>query len=151
MTLLEVVAGLALLASLLAALVVAKARYARQAAAADRRLDAVAGADALLAVWHQDPRSLPREGSGAVPGDARLSWRTRPVANGDVEDLGGRVVRLEIFDERAGGRPVLVGVEFVAGDPATAAAISATKPSRGAQSKGTAGKPRTDAKSVHHP
>src|SRR5829696_1110368 len=88
MTLLEVVAGLALLASLLGALVIAKARYVRQAAAADRRVEAVAAADALLAGWHQNPRSLPRDfsGSGDAPGDRRLAWRLRPVANAGIEE-----------------------------------------------------------------
>src|SRR3954467_14361499 len=91
MTLLEVVAGLALLASLLGALLMAKVRYARQSAAADRRIQAVAAADALLAAWHQEPRSTPRDGSGVVPGDAQFAWRTQTVTNPGIEDLGGQV------------------------------------------------------------
>src|SRR6476646_1672368 len=87
MTLLEVVAGLALLASLLGALLLAKVRYARQAAGADRRLEAVAAADALLAAWHQNPQALPRDGSGMVPGDGQLAWRTRSITNTGIEDL----------------------------------------------------------------
>jgi hypothetical protein len=150
MTLLEVVAGLALLASLLAALVMAKARYARQAAAADRRVEAVAAADALLAGWHQDPRSLPRDfsGSGAVPGDRRLAWQMRPVANAGVEELGGRVVRLEVLDERLAPPPVLVAVETVVGEPAKGPTTATTQP---AGVRGAKGKARTDAKGVHHP
>jgi hypothetical protein len=150
MTLLEVVAGLALLASLLGALVMAKARYVRQAAAADRRVEAVAAADELLAGWHQNPRSLPRElsGSGAVSGDRRLAWRLRPVANAGVEELGGRVVRLEVLDERLAPPPVLVAVETVVGEPAQSPTTASTKPAGG---RGAKGKTRTDAKGVHHP
>ena len=150
MTLLEVVAGLALLASLLGALVMARARYARQAAAADRRVEAVAAADALLAGWHQDPRSLPREssGSGAVAGDRRLAWRLRPVANAGVEELGGRVVRLEVLDERVAPPPVLVAVETVVAEPAQSPTTASTKP---AGTTGAKGKTRTDAKGVYHP
>jgi hypothetical protein len=132
MTLLEVVAGLALLASLLGALVLAKARYARQAAAADRRLEAVDAADDLLAAWHRDPKSLPHDGygSGTVPGDSRLAWRTRPVANGGVEELGGRAVRLEVLDRRTHPPPVLVGVEFVVAQAPESGKPPATRPAR---------------------
>src|SRR4051812_18789944 len=100
MTLVEVVAALALLGTLLAAVLVVRVRYARQSAAAGRRLQAVAAADALLAGWHADPRSLPRFGSGRVDGDAQLGWRTAVVPNRDVNDLGVDVVRLEILDDR---------------------------------------------------
>jgi hypothetical protein len=150
MTLLEVVAGLALLASLLGAVVMAKGRYARQAAAADRRLQAVAAADALLAGWHLNPRSLPQafSGSAAVPGDAGLAWRLRPVANGGVEELGGRVVRVEILDERVTPSPVIVAVETVVEEPADVAKPPATRPP---ERRVTKGKARTDAKGVHHP
>src|SRR4051794_8506660 len=81
MTLVEVVAALALLGTLLAAVLVVRVRYARQSAAAERRLQAVAAADALLSAWHRDPRSLPRFGSGQVAGDAQLAWRTAVVPN----------------------------------------------------------------------
>ena len=151
MTLVEVVAGLALLASLLSAIVMAKARYARQAATADRRVQAVAAADALLSGWHQNPRSLPRDGlgAGALAGDMRLAWRLRPVSNGGVEELGGRVVRLEIVDERVAPAPVLVAVEMVVAEqPAEGAKPTTTK----APAKpGAKEKARTNAKGVHNP
>src|SRR5215212_9647609 len=141
MTLLEVVAGLALLASLLAALVMAKARYVRQA---------VAAADEFLASWHRNPRSLPRDfsGSGDVSGDRRLAWRLRPVANAGIEELGGRVVRLEVLDERLSPPPVLVAVETVVAEPAKGPTTTTTKP---AGARGAKGKSRTDAKGVHYP
>ena len=62
MTLVEVVGGLALLATLLVAALLAQGRYMRQAASADRRLQAVTAADALLTSWRLDPRSLPHSG-----------------------------------------------------------------------------------------
>jgi type II secretory pathway pseudopilin PulG len=79
MTLIEVVGGLALLGTLLVAVLLAKAKFTRQAATADRKLQAVAAADELLTVWRQDPNALPRDGSGSVAGDRQLSWRTRTV------------------------------------------------------------------------
>src|SRR5580765_2955956 len=101
MTLVEVVGALGLLATLLVALLLARARYTHQAALAQRRLQAVAAADALLATWHQDPRSLPRAGSGAVAGERQFTWRTQRVVSAAVNEMGAAVVRLEILDDRA--------------------------------------------------
>src|SRR4051812_22873145 len=103
MTLVEVVAALAMLGTLLVAVLLARAAYVRQAAAADRRLQAIAAADALLAAWHRDPASLPRGGSGVVAGDGQFSWRTRAVANPDAAALGAETLRLEVLDDRAAG------------------------------------------------
>jgi type II secretory pathway pseudopilin PulG len=112
MTLIEVVGGLALLGTLLVAVLLAKAKFTRQAATADRKLQAVAAADELLTVWRQDPNALPRDGSGPVAGDRQLSWRTRTVANREVAALGAQTVRLEVLDDRAAGA-VLATVEIV--------------------------------------
>src|SRR4051812_8008804 len=79
MTLIEVVGGLALLGTLLVGVLLAKAKFTRQAATADRKLQAVSAADELLVAWRQDPLALPRDGVGTVPGgggDRQLSWRT---------------------------------------------------------------------------
>ena len=104
------VAGLALLSTLLVAVLTTKARVTRQWADAQRRLDATAAADRLLATWWQDVERFPRQSSGRVPGDPRLMWRTRTVRNGPVDALGASVVRLEVTDERDA---VLASVEVV--------------------------------------
>ena len=124
MTLVEVVGGLALLATLLVAMLLAKGRYIRQSALADRRLAAVAAADALLTAWHQDASSLARTGAGPISGDDGLSWRTRIVANPAVKELDAQVVRLEILDDRptAAANPVLTSVEFLV-DASTAKTV----------------------------
>jgi len=117
MTLVEVVGGLGLLATLLVALLMAKARYTRQSAVADRRLRAVAAAESLLVGWRQDARSLPRNGGGGVAGEEGLVWRTRVVPNAEVNEMGAAVVRLEILDERrvdeSDRSAVVTAVEFV--------------------------------------
>ncbi|MDB5296725.1 MAG: hypothetical protein JWO31_2708, partial [Phycisphaerales bacterium] len=81
MTLIEVIAGLGLMASVLALVFAARQQVARQQVRADRRLAAVAAADALLADWTRDPRTFPRSGSGVVPGRPELAWRTRITPN----------------------------------------------------------------------
>ena len=126
MTLVEVVAGLALLGSLLVGLLLAKARYTRQSAIADRRLQAIAAADSILSTWHRDPKTLARSGSGTVSDDASLLWRSYVLANPPAEDLGGQVVRLEIIDSR--NAQMLVGVDYVAEPPPKVETSSQTKP-----------------------
>ena len=120
MTLVEVVASLALLASLLVGLLLAKARYTRQSALADRRLEAVRAADRLLSEWWADPARFPRRGAGRVDVVSNLAWQTSLVANPTLGELGAQVVRLQIIDDRPGGLTqggVLATVEIVLGEP----------------------------------
>src|SRR3954470_6964454 len=95
LTLVEVIAGLALLSTLLVAVLGTKARVTRQWAHAQRKLEAVAAADKLLAGWWATPATFPRRSAGIVSGDAGLAWRTSPVASEVVRPLGASVVRLE--------------------------------------------------------
>lgn len=125
MTLIEVVAGLALLATVLVLVFSARDHVARQQVRADRRLAAVAAADALLADWMRSAETFPRASTGGVPGRPELIWTTRVVPNPPAEALGGQAVRLDVgrADERAAGdrvmetggdgRPVVVSVEVV--------------------------------------
>jgi type II secretory pathway pseudopilin PulG len=112
LTLVEVVAGLALLSTLLVAVLTTKARATRQWASAHRRVEAVSAADRLLAAWWQDVDSFPRRASGRVPGDAAFVWRTAPIANPDLKALSASVIRLEILD----GGNVLAWAEVVLDD-----------------------------------
>jgi prepilin-type N-terminal cleavage/methylation domain-containing protein len=105
MTLIEVVAGLALLATVLTLVFAARGHVARQQVRADRRLAAVAAADGLLADWWQRPAEFPRAGSGPVPGHPNLAWHTEVVRNAAVEALGTEVVRLAVSGASPGGGP----------------------------------------------
>lgn len=144
MTLVEVVGGLALLATLLVGILLARGRFAHQMRSADRRLAAVAAADRILTAWHQDPRAFPRSGAGSVAGDAQMSWRTQVVPNAPLNDLGAQVVRLDIFDERpqgAAGSDLLTSVETVVAPdpdraaPATRESTGPKRPTHHAESK----------------
>jgi hypothetical protein len=64
MTLIEVAAGLAILGTLMASLLVARSRYLRQWATAGRKQEAVIAADALLSAWWNQIETLPRHGTG---------------------------------------------------------------------------------------
>ena len=98
LTLIEVVAALALMATLLVAVLTIKAGLTRRRAVADRQLRAVAAADALLTAWWADPATFPVGRSGPVPAEPSLAWSTRPLPNAAAARLGGRVIRLDIRD-----------------------------------------------------
>jgi prepilin-type N-terminal cleavage/methylation domain-containing protein len=98
LTLIEVVAALALMATLLVAVLTIKAGLTGRRAAADRQLRAVAAADRLLTAWWANPATFPVARSGPVPADPSLAWSTRPLPNPAAARLGGRVVRLDIRD-----------------------------------------------------
>jgi prepilin-type N-terminal cleavage/methylation domain-containing protein len=97
LTLIEVMAGLAILGTLLASLVVARGRYVHQWALATRKEEAVQAADRLLAAWWINPDKLPRNAAGDVP-DGKLRWRTHVVESVAAEDLKVQIVRLELFE-----------------------------------------------------
>lgn len=114
MTLLEVVAAIAILGGLLVGLVLARARHLRQASAASELADAVRLADDLIASWWASPQGVPIGMTGALGGDGRWTWRTQAVSNREIETLGARVVRLEVRGRRApAGRMAEAGGMFV--------------------------------------
>ena len=99
LTLIEVVAGLALMSSILVAVLFLKSRYARQQALADHHLQSLAAADALLSAWWQTPAKFPRQGSGSIGSQPTLGWRTKPLPNSELTRLGCQIIRLEITDQ----------------------------------------------------
>jgi type II secretory pathway pseudopilin PulG len=102
MTLVEVVLGLVLLATLLVAVLLTRARFVRQTASAQRRAAAVVAADELLSEWWGDRKKFPVDAEGAVKDRPELAWRTRLVADETAQSLGGRVVALEMLDRGIG-------------------------------------------------
>jgi hypothetical protein len=159
MTLVEVIAGLALLGSVLVAMLMARAGYMRQTARANRRLQAIAAADALLTAWHRDPAALHPGSGGELPGDGQLSWRSRLVPSAEADGLGARVVRLEVLDERpsASASPVLATVEFLVEPEDREPLVSPATQPAGANNQRTArqskhrGMEKPHAPSVHTP
>ena len=108
-SLLEVLAALAILATLLAGLLIAKGRATRQEELAQRRLRGIAAANALMEQWWQTG-GLPATGtSGMVPGDPELVWSTHVTAKAG-NSVSFDSVRLEV----TGGndRQVLAHVDW---------------------------------------
>lgn len=112
MTLIELIAGLVILGSVLAALAVARGRFARQWAAADRKLHAVKALDALIAEWMQAPApQIPVNRQGALPDVKNCVWRARASRHSGSSKLNAEVVRVEVFDradaEKANAPPIV--------------------------------------------
>jgi len=132
MTLVEVVAGLVVLGTLLAAVTVARGRFVRQGAEADRRLQATRAVDALLSQWLSgSPQAVPMRGQGPlIGGAANQVWRTQVVRDPAAMELGAIVVRLEVFESAAPTRATLA-VDFLL--PAPRPPTTATAQPRAAE------------------
>ena len=99
MTLIEIVAGLVVLAVLVSSLTIARGRLVRQWGDAQRKLAAAEAVDRMLAGW------LGGEGNDSIPVPARgpleqiegFTWRTNWVAEPGAARVGAGVVRLEVF------------------------------------------------------
>lgn len=99
MTLVEVIAGLALLGTLVVSLLLTKSALSRQRALADQTLAAVAACDQLLADHRTAGRLLPRHGQGVARGGYR--WRTELVRPQQVQQAWVDVIRVTVMGERS--------------------------------------------------
>ena len=101
-TLIEILAALVVLATLLVSVAIARARFARQESQAQRRLAAVRSADAMLARWLSGPpQNVPVAGRGIVDGAPDLWWETQTIRDPAAARLGAMLVRLQIHDRSA--------------------------------------------------
>lgn len=103
LTLVEVIAALVILGTVLVGLVMARSRHAHQVATSRQRMAAVRATDELIASWWTSQAGVPEEATGSVPGSEGMAWQTRPVRNVEVESVGGRVVRVEVMPAASRG------------------------------------------------
>ena len=119
LTLVEAVAGIALLGSMLAAILVASGRLQTQAARSERRAEACLIAEDLLGQWFDKPEKFPRSAEGDVRDRPGWRWRTYTVTGARTEaarKLRADVIAVEVFSPGSPGSPGL------ARDPNAAAA-----------------------------
>lgn len=113
-TLIEVLAGLVILGTILSSAVIARGRFQRQIRDADDRLAAIRAADELVGKWLSQPvGTAPVPGSGTAGSSDDLIWRTSWVPDRAARRLGARIARLDILDRRALSRAPLVSLEFL--------------------------------------
>jgi type II secretory pathway component PulJ len=117
MTLIEVLAGLALLATLLVGVVLASVRQAQQIRAAQRRLLAITALERAIPRWLERAEGFPVGERGRFAEVTNLEWETRPLEVPEPNVLGLTVARVEVFDAvrqkgAAESRRALVGVDI---------------------------------------
>ncbi len=115
-TLIEVVASLLLVGTLLVAVLMAHRRSAHQTRTAGQRLAAIAALDDLLTL-----RANPKEDTtgeeqlptGKIPGPNPFQWRTEERQDSAAELLGAVIFRMEVFDPNYEHGVTLASVELL--------------------------------------
>src|SRR5437870_12747654 len=79
-TLIEALAGLVVLGTLLVSITIARGRFVRQRALAEQKIAAAASVDAMVAKWMAGSgAAMPISASGPLEGLPNLIWRTRAI------------------------------------------------------------------------
>ena len=114
LTLVEVIAGLVLLATLLASILIAFGSQAAQMRKSRDRLRAVQLADRLLAEWSSQ-NAFPALGSEQkLEGTKDWRWRLGNATSADLDNAGLSSIRLEVFCPLAGSPDqVLASVDLL--------------------------------------
>lgn len=112
-TLVEALAGMAILGGVLVTMLIGQARLMAQQARADDRLEACRLADALLESWWRDRDRFPRNESGTISGTRSWQWQTQPVANDEAAAVGAEVVALELRHEGIGEDEAALRIEVL--------------------------------------
>lgn len=94
LTLIEVIASLAILGTLLTGMLLAKAQLTRQSVAAQRQLEAAEVADRLLTRWVMLEEAVPCPDAGVLEG---WRWTTRWLEEDGLAEVASRRVRLEVW------------------------------------------------------
>lgn len=119
LTLIEVVAGLALMGTLLVAMLSAKSRFSRQHHYAQRVLIAVDALDRLLIERWPELGAIEAIEQGDIEGRPDMVWRASVIDGQQTEQWHCRVIRIEVLEAVHELRTEpLASVELLAQDPA---------------------------------
>lgn len=115
-TLIEVVVGLTLMASVLVGSLLALSAHRKQRRTADAKLVAVRFADDLMNRFFSLSEGIPLAARGVVPGQPGWMWRTSLVGSAAPAGIPLQVVRVEVLDQStSAGERTLVSIEVVQG------------------------------------
>jgi type II secretory pathway pseudopilin PulG len=103
-TLLEVVVGLTLMASVLVGSLLSFSAHHQQRIIADAKLAAVTVADQLLNEMSGTREGIPAVGRGMIAGRPNWFWRTHVVAAAAPAQIPMQVIRLEVVEVNNEGR-----------------------------------------------
>jgi type II secretory pathway pseudopilin PulG len=106
-TLIEAIAGLVVLGTLLVSITIARGRFIRQRALAEQKIAAASAVDALVSRWMAGNASaIPAPAAGPLENVSNHTWRTRILSDRFASDLGASIIRLEVTN-RSTDSPVL--------------------------------------------
>src|SRR6266550_8222889 len=92
-TLIEALAGLVVLGTLLVSITIARGRFVRQRAQAEQKIAAAAAVDALVSKWKAGNGSaIPLTAAGPLDGLPNHTWHTRVIEK--KPDLNASIIRL---------------------------------------------------------
>jgi type II secretory pathway pseudopilin PulG len=97
-TLIEALAGLVVLGTLLVSITIARGRFVRQRALAEQKIAAATAVDSLVSNWMAGSGSaIPLSAAGALDGLPNHTWRTRVIEN--KPDLNASIIRVEVTNQ----------------------------------------------------
>src|SRR5438477_12650677 len=97
-TLIEALAGLVILGTLLVSITIARGRFVRQRALAEQKIAAAAAVDAMVAKWMAGSgAAMPISASGPLEGLPNHIWRTRVIEK--KSNLEASIIRLEVTNQ----------------------------------------------------
>ena len=97
-TLIEALAGLVVLGTLLVSITIARGRFVRQRALAEQKIAAATAVDAMVAKWMTGSgAAMPISASGPLEGVPNLIWRTRVIEK--KSNLEASIIRLEVTNQ----------------------------------------------------
>lgn len=118
LTLIEVVAGLALMGTLLAAMLSAKSKFTGQHHHAQLVLTAVTATDDLLMNHWQNIQELERLGGGDFKQHDDLTWTAKRIDDPSATEWYCKILRIQVMDATGStGDPPLVSVDLLVPDP----------------------------------
>ncbi len=100
MTLIEALAGVVILGTLLVSIVTANARLTSQAVRTELRIEGCRVADEQLSRLWLDRDNFPLDGSGPVEGRPGWTWSTQRVRNETAATLDAEAVVLSVFSPK---------------------------------------------------
>ena len=115
-TLVEVVASLMLLGTLLVGMLTAHRRHVTQVRNAKARLVAITAAEKLLDKWRDEGTWGSTSSSGTFKDFKELVWRWSITTPVDLQRVGAAKGRLEIFRQGSADEPALIAIELVTGN-----------------------------------
>jgi len=113
-SLVEVIASIFLVGTLMVAVLVAHRRAAGQTRLAQRRLAAIEVLDALLAARQQPGTEELQLARGKAPGANPYLWRSSLRDDAALAPLGAGVLRIELYDPAFKGGETVAAVELLA-------------------------------------